>query len=279
MRIIGVVILILTINKFVFSQNVGQPWEEDSVINYIDINGMRQGWWVRKYDKDKIAYVAYFKDNKIVGEYKRWYKSGALKARILYNKDGSVGYAELYWDNGKIMAKGKYINQNIKDSVWEFYGTDGYLMVKENYRNGVLEGKSISYYRNKEHSPVRVAIYKNGKLNGIYREYFENKLVKLEITYINGVRNGPITVYYDNGKKYIEGYYKNDLPEGKWIKYDRNGNIEKEYKYVKGELENQQEVDREFARQVKEWDKMKGKIPEPRPEDFFKDNFNPYINE
>jgi antitoxin component YwqK of YwqJK toxin-antitoxin module len=268
MKLIYLWLLFLLIgNVFLYSQNVGQPGN-DSIINYTDIQGNKQGKWIRKYDKNKIAYVAYFKNNKLVGNYKRWYYSGALKADINYNDDGSIGYAKLYWDNGKLMAKGKYINQNVKDSVWEFYGVDGALMRKETYVNGVLHGPSYSYYRTGIVS--RKAIYNNGLIDSIYREYWdETGLTRLEIHYVKGVRNGPIKVYYDDGKVYLSGYYKNDLPEGKWIVYYRDGTVEKELEYIKGLLKDEDERNREFAKKILELDKLKGKIPEPKEEDFF----------
>ncbi|MCX7861999.1 MAG: toxin-antitoxin system YwqK family antitoxin [Bacteroidales bacterium] len=254
------------------AQNVGQPGN-DSIINYTDIQGNKQGKWMKKYDKDRIAYIGYFKDNKLVGTYKRWYYSGALKTEIKYNSDGSVGYAKHYWDNGKMMAKGKYINQNVKDSTWEYYGIDGALMMKETFANGILHGLSLSYYRNGQVS--RKVPYNNGKIHGIYKEYFENGITRIEIYYENGVRKGPIKVYYDDAKIYLDGYYVNDLPHGKWTVYFKDGSIEKELEYINGKLKNEDEVDREFAKKVLEWDKMKGKIPEPKEEDFFDPKFKP----
>ncbi len=254
-----------------FTQNVGQPGN-DSIINYTDIQGNKQGRWIKKYDKNRIAYEGYFVNNKLVGNYKRWYYSGALKADIKYNNDGSIGYAKLYWDNGKLMAKGKYVNQNVKDSVWEYYGVDGALMMKETYVNGVLHGPSYSYFRNSRIS--RKAPYENGKLHGVYKEYWEdNGLTRLEIHYEKGVRKGPIKVYYDDGKTYLIGYYEKDLPHGKWTVYYKDGSIEKELEYINGILKNEDEYNREFAKKVMEWDKMKGKIPEPKEEDFFNPKF------
>ncbi|MGQ9848080.1 MAG: toxin-antitoxin system YwqK family antitoxin [Bacteroidales bacterium] len=262
-------IVILFLMNIILSvaQNVGQPGN-DSIINYTDIQGNKQGKWIKKYDKDKIAYIAYFKDNKLVGNYKRWYYSGALKAEINYNADGSVGYAKFYWDNGKLMATGKYINQNVKDSIWQYYATDGVLMLKESYKNGVLDGNTIAYFRNGNRS--KLAPYTNGKLNGIYKEYWEdNGNTRLEIYYKDGVRYGPINVFYEDGKPYLKGNYFSDLPHGKWIVYFRDGTIEKELDYYHGNLKDEEKYNKEFKEQMKKWEQMKGKIPEPTEEDFF----------
>lgn len=260
----------------VSAQNVGQPGN-DSIINYTDIQGNKQGKWMKKYKNGTIAYIGYFKNNMLVGTYKRWYTSGALMCEINYNYDGSVGYARLYWDNGKLMAKGKYINQNIKDSVWEYYGVDGKLMRRETFVKGVLNGDSYSFYR--DGKPSCHATYKNGKLDGIYREFWEdNGQVRLEIHYKDSVRYGPLRVYYYNGKMYIDGNYYDDLPHGKWKIYKENGTLDRELEYIRGHLKDEEERDRAFAKQVLEWEKIKGKIPEPREEDFFDPKFNPNKN-
>jgi len=263
-----IILILILIYQVTVAQNVGQRGN-DSIINYTDIQGNKQGKWIRKYEKDKIAYIGYFKNNKLVGNYKRWYYSGALKADINYNDDGSIGYAKLYWDNGKLMAKGKYINQNIKDSIWEYYGTDGALLLKESYKNGVLNGNTVAYFRNGNRS--KLAPYNNGKLDGTYKEYWEDisGLIRLEITYKNGVRYGPINVYYDNGKPYLKGEYFSDLPHGKWIIYYRDGKVEKEMEYYHGKLKNEEKYNEAFKQQMKKWEQMKGKIPEPTEEDFF----------
>lgn len=266
-KIALIVILFLISIVSVMAQNVGQPGN-DSIVNYTDIQGNKQGKWIRKYDKDKIAYMGYFKNNMLVGNYKRWYYSGALKAEINYNEEGSVGYAKLYWDNGKLMATGKYINQNVKDSIWQYYGTDGILMLKESYKNGVLDGNTVAYFRNGNRS--KLAPYTNGKLNGIYKEYWEdNGITRLEIYYKDGVRYGAINVFYENGKPYLKGNYFCDLPHGKWIVYFKDGKIEKELDYYHGTLKNEDKYNEEFKQQMKKWEQMKGKIPEPTEEDFY----------
>jgi len=279
-KLFYIVIIIFAVNVSLYSQNVGQPGN-DSIVNYTDIQGNRQGKWIRKYDKDKVAYIGYFKNNKLVGTYKRWYYSGALKAEIRYNNDGSVGYAKLYWDDGKIMSKGKYINQNVKDSIWEYYGTDGALLSKESYNKGVLNGNTYDYFR--DGSLSKLAPYVNGKLHGIYKEYWETvSRVRLEIAYKNGVRLGAIKVYFDDGKPYLVGNYVNDLPDGKWTVYTQDGKVDKELEYINGRLKDEDKYDKEFTKKVMGWDKMKGKIPEPSDEEFFdpkqKSQMNQYDN-
>ena len=98
----------------------------DTIINYTDINGNKQGHWEKKYQNGTIAYKAEFKNNKLVGEYTRYYQTGTIKAIIKYDITGNKGKAILYWDDGTKMATGNYINQNVKDSIWVYFPRMGY---------------------------------------------------------------------------------------------------------------------------------------------------------
>jgi len=72
---------------FVFAQNVGQ--KGDTLINYKDINGMKQGRWSKKYRNGKPAYHANFKNDKLIGLYQRFYTSGKLSLEVNYDKNES----------------------------------------------------------------------------------------------------------------------------------------------------------------------------------------------
>lgn len=262
-------ILLISMLPVSFAQNVGQnAGDTTKLINYTDIQGNRQGKWHRKYASGKTAFTGYFVMNKLIGEYKRYYESGVLKAVINYNKTGSVGYAVLYWDKKKRMADGKYINQNIKDSIWNYYGTDGVLKAQESYNSGIRNGAVKSFYPNGKQ--LTVINYKEGKKDGVWKTFYEDGKVRFETKHINDKRDGPFNVYFESGSVYLKGRYKNDFPDGKWIMYNADGTIWKEMEYVNGKLVNEEKYNEEFKKQMKEWEGMKGKIPEPNEGDFYK---------
>jgi antitoxin component YwqK of YwqJK toxin-antitoxin module len=261
-------IILLMFNIFSYAQNVGQKDGDTVIVNYTDIQGNRQGKWVRKYDEKRIAYEAYFKNNILIGDYKRYYKSGVLMVYIKYNKTGSVGYAKLYWDNKKVMAEGKYIKQNVKDSLWKYYDEEGLITSEEMYNAGVKDGVSKDYFKNGKTSEIMTI--KNGKKNGIWKRFFESGGVRFETKHVLDKREGPFNVYYEDGKPYMLGHYKNDIPDGKWTIYNKNGSVEKVLEYINGKLVDQEKYDEEFKKEMKSWEQMKGKIPEPKESDFFK---------
>ena len=134
----SILIILVFIATNLFSQNVGE--KGDSLVNYTDINGNKQGFWKKTYKNGRLAYTANFVNDKLIGEYKRFYSvTSKPMLEIIYDKEQS-GMAKLFWDTGKLMAFGKYINKNIKDSVWNFYGIDEKLMATVIYDKGIKNG-------------------------------------------------------------------------------------------------------------------------------------------
>jgi len=69
---------------------------------------------------------------------------------------------------------------------------------EKHYKNGKLEGVYREYFENRKLKTERT--YKNDKLEGITKMYYENRQLKAEETYKDGKLEGPATMYYENGK-------------------------------------------------------------------------------
>ena len=83
--------------------------------------------------------------------------------------------------------------------------------VEARYENGKLEHE-ISY--------------KNGKIEGLAKEYYPNGKLKSEENYVDGQLNGKAITYYENGNIEYEENYKDGKLEGEIVFYDENGNME-----------------------------------------------------
>ncbi len=94
-------------------------------------------------------------------------------------------------------ANGLYIEMNDR----------GYLEMRATYKNNRLHGPWAKYRFGR---PTNEATYRDGELDGIYREYVMNtgKLQK-EITYKNGVMDGPYRFYNEEGVVTLEYEYRN----------------------------------------------------------------------
>lgn len=60
--------------------------DSDTLWNQTDNKGKKQGNWRANYENGKLKYSGYFKDNKPVGEMKRFHENGALKALMILIK-------------------------------------------------------------------------------------------------------------------------------------------------------------------------------------------------
>jgi len=257
--IIYLFIGVFTIN-IAFSQTNAQ--KKDSVINYLDINKKKQGRWIKPYDNGKTAYEAFFINDIPIGEYKRYYYNGKLKAKINYAKDKSgKGTAVLYWDDGVKMAEGNYVNTNVKDGVWKMYGIDGALMVKINYSNGKKNGEEIKYFRNR--TPSEIITWKNDVKNGAWKQFYDNGKTRMLAFYKNGERTGIFQIFYPTGRYYLKGNYKNALRDGSWEYFDNTGKLWKKLEYINGVATNQIEISKKLESQLDKWEREKGTIPEP----------------
>jgi antitoxin component YwqK of YwqJK toxin-antitoxin module len=232
----------------IHSQNVGQYG--DSLINYTDINGMKQGYWKKAYPNGNTAYEGFFLNDKPVGTFKRYHENGKLSTVLQCEKDTFRCRAELFSVNQKLTAKGNYYQQK-RDSIWNFYSESQRLIAVESYKEGMRHGEFITFYENGNRAEV--IQYKMDKEDGVWRRYYPGGQVKLETLYRNGLRNGPFYVYYESVRDKAWIFYLEDLPESKTL----------EVKYEKGKAMNQDELDQKEMDQFKEFERNKGKIEEP----------------
>jgi antitoxin component YwqK of YwqJK toxin-antitoxin module len=91
----------------------------------------------------------------------------------------------------------------------------------------------------KEITDVGKIIWKqkiNGKLNGLYREYFENGNINKKCMCKDDKINGKNKEYYENGKLKIDSNYKDGKIDGEYKLYYENGKLEMDSNYKDGKI-------------------------------------------
>ena len=225
-------------------------------INQTDAKGKKQGVWQKSYPKSKaFEYKGQFKDNKPVGTFTYYYPSSKVKAVVIHDDKTGRSVATMYHESGVVYAKGIYRNQ-LKDSIWDYYGPSGRQSLKETYTKDKLNGKTTVYYVSEDPTdkrllPAKVTNYVNGVIDGEVTEYFESGVVKSKATYVKGLINGMFTTNHPNGKPMMMERYKNGSRHGWSATYDPAGReLGKKYFYYGRVLEGK-ELD-EKLRQMKE---------------------------
>lgn len=111
-----------------------------------------------------------------------------------------------YHQNGAIANKANVINGKI---WYEYYIYDEYgvLNLKSYYLNGKRNGKFYEYYENKLYKEYT---YVNDLLEGPYIVYdYNTQKVRRQFNYKNNILDGPCYYIFENKK--FEGYYKNGV--------------------------------------------------------------------
>jgi len=234
--------------------------QADTLINITDQSGKKTGHWIKKYPDGKIMYDGIFKDNHPVGEFKRYDEKGNLKSVLIFSDDGREADATMYYPDGKVSSKGKYINQK-KEGMWKFYSViDGYLICEENYDNNLRNGLSEQFYP--DSTLASKVNYTNGRMNGEWTQYYPDGQVSQISHYIEGMATGNFQAWYEDGTPSVSGQYKNDLREGKWIIYKKDGSVKYEVNYVNG-VPNNNRMELDDEKYLDSLENNKGKIADP----------------
>ena len=230
-------------------------------INFTDKNGMKQGHWIKKYPDGHIQYNGYFKDNKPVGIFKRYFENDTLNSVLVFSSDSKEAIASLYHSNGFIASRGKFVNQ-LKEGKWKYFSSkfNGYLVLEEEYKANIRNGSSLKYYP--DSVLAEKVFYINDLRSGEWIQYFPNGKVCLKANYIEGKLQGSFTVYFSNGKPEYIGQYKDDTRDGSWKIFNPDGSLKYNIKYVDGIAENSEKFKKE-SDYLDALEKNKGKIADP----------------
>ncbi len=146
-------------------------------------------------------YNGSFIDGNPIGLFKYFTKEGRVSAKVNFIND-SLSSSEMYFDNGFVMAKGKFINQ-MKQGKWFTYSRTGKLLNVFNFDKGAMEGTQYLYYpADQETNSVKIMEEYNclnGLKNGSWKQYFKLGRVKSEGNYSMGKRDGIFIYYFANG--------------------------------------------------------------------------------
>lgn len=196
----------------------------NDTINYVDADGKKQGLWIYFYDpeKTKIQQRGKFIDNMKNGVWEIFYPDGKLQSRVTYKNNIVYGNVQNYYPNGKLQEEGFWkINKWVGE--YKYYYENGQLKYHWFFDdNGQRTGKQLYYYENgkkqiegewlqgKEQGKIveyhpngnvsKVVDFENGKINGEYKEFFEDGAIKLKIVYINGEPDPQNSIVYSRNK-------------------------------------------------------------------------------
>lgn len=101
------------------------------------------------------------------------------------------------------------------------FNINGKKTLELEYKNGRESGTNRSWYPNG--NIMNETQITNGKIDGLWIDYFENGKKQNEITYETDYMNGPCKRWYESGQVKEQGNYQHCREEGYWVYYFENG--------------------------------------------------------
>lgn len=155
-----------------------------------------------------------------------------VKNGIVYAEDETKPYT------GKFaLFLGDFIEyiETYKDGVLEgpktWYSESGQKVLEEQYKDNKVVGDQKAFYENGKLKSV--VNYKNGRINGIVTYSKDGKILHKD-DFKNGT--GTWKYFWENGNVLEEGKYKNWIKDGIWKKYKENGEVDSITEYKNGRL-------------------------------------------
>jgi antitoxin component YwqK of YwqJK toxin-antitoxin module len=229
-------------------------------LNLTDQKGLKQGHWIRKYPTGITMYDGWFRDGHPVGEFKRFNEYGALVSIMNFSEDGRTADAQLYYPDGKISSRGRYVDQK-KEGKWQFFSPDdGYLMAEEIYKNDLKNGLSVIFYP--DSTVADKVTYAENVKEGVWERFHENGKKWIRTVYLKGLLHGRYEAWFDNGNPELSGTYRYNIRQGHWIIYHKNGTVRYRIEYKNGVPDNRQ-MDLDASKMIDSLEKNRGSIPDP----------------
>jgi antitoxin component YwqK of YwqJK toxin-antitoxin module len=216
--------------------------QEQVAPNRIDEQGRKQGPWKKFYESTKaVFYEGQFVDDKQVGEFRHYYKNGAL--RSVTNHKHPYAQATVYDQKGTVISQGRF-KDKLKDSTWVFFNHKGALIQKVSYAQGKKNGVEETFFENGQLASRK--IYINDVENGPFETYFKNGSKESIGHYLNGLFDDSIRYYYENGNTLLVGLYRLGIKEGKWWYYHESGKDKMWVVYREGKVVQEEFINGSF---------------------------------
>ena len=141
------------------------------------------------------------------------------------------GYQVINTDDGVVYSQVIVFKKNCEVEFWD----NGQLQCFSNiHGDGKLDGVFIQWYEDGQKKYERT--YKDGEEDGLLTIWYEDGQKRSEVTYKDGKIDGLLTCWYEDGQKRLEATYKDGKLNGKWISWYENGQKKQEATYKYWEL-------------------------------------------
>lgn len=204
-------------NKFYFDN--GQLSSEGNLQN-----GLPEGYWKNYFETGILKSEGNRLGHQLDSIWKFYNSDGILTEEISYEDGKRKGITKKYSNEGFLIYSAPYVSDKKEGLAFSYY-TNGTIHTETPYSHGAENG--YEYEFNPKGDIITITEYKNGifvrqqKINrkdkrgdkqGLWKEFYENRIVK------------------------NEGKYEDNLKNGYWKEYTSKGVLVETLKYDKGQL-------------------------------------------
>ena len=194
----------------------------------------------------------YDREGKKHGYWKTFFDDWSVHTECYYRHGMRDGFYKEYDEKGNLKKITKFVNdvEQVVESdmkplvVQHEYYPNGKVKREASFRDGKREGvwrefdeqgnvlNSQTYQKGVLVGQGIVDI--DGKRRGLFKEFYPDNSLRAEGVFVDGLRSGEWKVYYHNGQIQEIGSYQEGQPDGIWTWYYDNGQKQIEEQFFKG---------------------------------------------
>lgn len=174
--------------------------------------------------------VAKFSDDHFEsdGFYREFYPNGQKFLEGQFRQGRREGDWTYSFDNGQVNRMVSYQNGQL-NGQWEVYRADGTLAAKKEFENGLRNGTWMTYDATGK-QPTAEQHFVKGKTDGVWKSWFPNGKLRLQISIKDGLRHGPTLQWKEDGSPEIESNWVDGKADGQVIRWTDKGKTIQQYK-------------------------------------------------
>lgn len=189
---------------------------EKGYMDMFQVSGTMTSFYPGGKQKESVRY-----ENGVQLNYTEHDENGFLVNETALTEGRYIGTKYYYTPEGKLLSKGQMFNQ-LKHGNYEYFYETGKRKTLEVYSNDTLLSETIW----NESGTLSVEnVYKNGKKNGICKEYYITGNIRVEQMYVDDVEEGMYRSYFNNGQVYNVGQFKDGELSGELKFYSDKGKL------------------------------------------------------
>lgn len=153
------------------------------------------------------------------------YMNNTVEEKLTFSKGKREGTDTSFYKTGCIQAIQTFQLGKEQGATYIYFDSTNQVQFEIWYQSGTLHGPSIQFSKAATRDTLMYKHYKNGKLDGPQRSYFNNGKVRKVTNYKDGFNEGAQITYNNNGQKESEIYFKAGKKQGTWKYYFDSGKV------------------------------------------------------